>query len=586
MDNRKKKIALNFLNNIPTEHREDGNSNFRKRDLTVNIPSNNKTPVAISNNNNHSGNNNHHLNKQNHSNHHHVQNNNHHSNHHSRHHHHRNTNDKRRQHERTKEKALDFLSNIPMGTNTNNSKASSATTVNSTDLVANQQLGTPISAPPSIQLDSNACFVQGGKNISPKRSVHYSLNNKERVHPTGVLANNNLIHYQLPYDKRKKQGNPHLPRHLKPINNLQEIYDVETVDNTSSNPSTSTSSDSSCIEEADDDYIRRLNLFDKKSTVPFALCSFIKPARKASPNTVNNTSTGGILLNNNNSVSPVGDTTFVNTTTTNFAHHESTNSVVVPITTNAAQSESPLSTEELIKHQLELENTFIANKKPQSYRPFILDKTEDNYDPLYLDDPNIRTASKRKVMTLPGLVTSTIPFLKSKALKKDLNEQFRQQHEDCLLTLSKIRKLKRRMVKAITRSKVDELSIVAVACVYLEKLILKNFVNKQNRKRIAAVCLLIAFKVSIDSPAEERKVLMSQLLDEIESAFEVSRKKFLPIELFIMSEGLHFDLIPSLKDIQPHLQRLMSDEQDNVQYTRYINSNTSLYSPSSPKISL
>ncbi|EFC43725.1 hypothetical protein NAEGRDRAFT_58254 [Naegleria gruberi] len=332
-----------------------------------------------------------------------------------------------------------------------------------------------------------------------------------------------------------------LPKFLKQINTMDEVFD-------STNESPDIENQKEVDESNEDDYIRRLHLMQKNSSIPFLVCSFIKP--KKNPSTFPNSSTGSTPLPTSATsiptlCSPVVDHTLVDVT---------------------------LTSEELISKQMELE-AITVSKKPTSYRSYILEPLKcEAYDPLFLDDPNIRTASKRKVMTFPGLMTSTIPFLKSKALKKDLNEQFRQQHEHCLLSLSKIRKLKRRILKVILKQKPDELTIAALAYVYLEKMILKNLVHKTNRKRIAAACLFLAFKMTLESTHEQRKEMISDFLDEIESVFEVGRKKVVQTEFFVMSEGLHFNMNTDIRDIQPHLQRLLDEDQDRqVLFNRSLN---------------
>lgn len=324
-----------------------------------------------------------------------------------------------------------------------------------------------------------------------------------------------------------------VPKFLKPINSLDDIFD-------STNESPDIENQKETDESNEDDYIRRIHFLQKNSPMPFLVCSFIKPKKNPNVFAHPNSSTGSTPLPASatsipTACSPVIDLTLIDST---------------------------LTVEELISKQMELE-AISMSKKPTSYRSYILEPVKcEVYDPLYLDDPNIRTASKRKVMTFPGLITSTIPFLKSKVLKKDLNEQFRQQHEHCLLTLSKIRKLKRKILKVILREKPDELNIAALAFVYLEKMILKNLVHKTNRKRIAAACLFLAYKMTIESGHEERKNQISNFLDEIENVFEVARKKVVQTEFFIMSEGLHFNMNIEPKDIQPHLHRLLDEDQD------------------------
>ncbi|KAG2392280.1 hypothetical protein C9374_012532 [Naegleria lovaniensis] len=474
----------NLVEQPTDEHSSHGNHNNGSNKLTVNIPKSNPTVVAnpiighgskITNNSNvtttaGSKANNHQPQepgrehqKQHHHHRYHQQ----HLNH-PKHHHHSNKS-------KTKEKALDFLSNIPM------KKAEEI---------------------PKPEITSQ-----------PQHHVTSSPTKRPPTHPKYTL-----------------------PKQIKKITSLEEVFNSTHIEDHDSNSDNQKESE----ESNDDEYIRRLHFMEKSAPVPFLVCSFIKPKKSIPTNTIQH-----IPLPGN---APIPSTN-VGTSNSPLDH---------------ANLEPPtLSMEELVNKQMELE-AITYSKKPTSYRSYILEPSQSIYDPLFLDDPNIRTASKRKVMTFPGLMTSTIPFLKSKALKKDLNEQFRQQHENCLLTLSKIRNLKRKIVKVVLRERPDELAIAAVAFVYLEKMILKNLVHKANRKRIAAACLFLAFKVNLESTHEQRKQVTAEFLDEIENVFDVSRKKVVPTEFFVMAEGLHFKMIVDPKEIQPHLQRLMSNEEDQI----------------------
>ncbi|KAJ3341609.1 CDK5 and ABL1 enzyme substrate 1 [Gonapodya sp. JEL0774] len=121
------------------------------------------------------------------------------------------------------------------------------------------------------------------------------------------------------------------------------------------------------------------------------------------------------------------------------------------------------------------------------------------YDPHYIDDPELRTGKHRTVMALPGWMGSVIQYVRPSDLKKELNDQFRLTHPniDESLTLSQIRNLKKKLVDVSEEMDLD-LSCVAQSFVYFEKLILKDKVNKGNRRLVAAICLLLALKANSD----------------------------------------------------------------------------------------
>lgn len=55
---------------------------------------------------------------------------------------------------------------------------------------------------------------------------------------------------------------------------------------------------------------------------------------------------------------------------------------------------------------------------------------------------------------------------------------------------------------------------IAMAFAYFEKLVLQGRLNKHNRKLVAAVCLLLAAKISSDFKKQEVKQLIDVSLDK------------------------------------------------------------------------
>ena len=186
---------------------------------------------------------------------------------------------------------------------------------------------------------------------------------------------------------------------------------------------------------------------------------------------------------------------------------------------------------------------------------------EDAYVPGFLDDPEMRQGRHRHVMigdrVIGCVVSSTIQFVKPAELKADLNKQFRErfdgweppqsQHkyigakiidgvytlldpnegggeEEVIrmppsLTLSKIRSAKQRIMLAAIHDAHLEVSTVALAFVYFERLCLDCRVDKSNRRLSFAACLLLAAKINeskitllVHSEDEERTGLRSLIL--------------------------------------------------------------------------
>lgn len=141
--------------------------------------------------------------------------------------------------------------------------------------------------------------------------------------------------------------------------------------------------------------------------------------------------------------------------------------------------------------------------RTESYR-LLLEKKEaggsGGYEPLFLDNPDVRASKHSSVIRLPAYITTIAQYTKAARLKAALNEHFRRTFGARIapdVTLSKIRTIKRKMVAIGTQLGL-EIVTVAHAHVYFEKLVLGGAVTKRNRKTIAAVALLLARKINDD----------------------------------------------------------------------------------------
>uniref|UniRef100_A0A672MGG7 Cdk5 and Abl enzyme substrate 2 n=1 Tax=Sinocyclocheilus grahami TaxID=75366 RepID=A0A672MGG7_SINGR len=148
-------------------------------------------------------------------------------------------------------------------------------------------------------------------------------------------------------------------------------------------------------------------------------------------------------------------------------------------------------------------------------------------------------------------LTTVIEYVKPSDLKKDMNETFKEKFPHIKLTLSKIRSLKREIRSVGEESSLQPVTI-AMAFVYFEKLVLQGRLNKQNRKLVAAACLLLAAKISSDLKKQEVK----QLIDKLEERFRISRRELIVFEFTILV-ALEMALYLPESKVMPHYRRLV-----------------------------
>ncbi|KAI8871045.1 hypothetical protein GQ42DRAFT_121411 [Ramicandelaber brevisporus] len=157
-------------------------------------------------------------------------------------------------------------------------------------------------------------------------------------------------------------------------------------------------------------------------------------------------------------------------------------------------------------------------------------------------------------MSLPGFVGSVIEYSTPYNFKRDLEEHFRRKHPDLdpHLTLTSIREIKSSML-TVTRSQDLELSTLAIATVFFEKLILAQHVHKANRKAMAATCMLLAFKVN--EPKDTGKTLA--LLRDLEMELDSDHKRVTGMEFNVFAK-LGFELYPAISEFMPHFERIFA----------------------------
>ncbi|KAI8988321.1 hypothetical protein BDF20DRAFT_321074 [Mycotypha africana] len=170
------------------------------------------------------------------------------------------------------------------------------------------------------------------------------------------------------------------------------------------------------------------------------------------------------------------------------------------------------------------------------------------YDPYFLDNDKYNNSGVES-----GSMGTMANTTKPSEIKREVNEQFRLDHPELSpeITLSKIRSIKLHLLEIA--KKVDlEISSVAHAYVFFEKLVIKNMVTKKNRKLIAACCLFLATKVN-----EAKGTWFGPLLDAIDDEFNVDAEEIHEHEFAVFAD-LEFNLYVPCREFMPHFERIFN----------------------------
>lgn len=211
------------------------------------------------------------------------------------------------------------------------------------------------------------------------------------------------------------------------------------------------------------------------------------------------------------------------------------------------------------------------------------ESSSTSYDPYFLDDPELKTGKNRTVISLACYMGSVIQYTRPSDLKRELNEHFRSRHPtiDPSITLSKIRKVKTDLL-GISEELDLEISTAALAYAYFEKLILKgswkgkesnplsteantSIVTKENRKMIACVCLLLAYKVNEPKRSSGE---FATLMKYMTKHMDVSAKDIKENEFHVFSL-LEFNLYLPRQEFLPHFEQILY-RQDYLNVQEYL----------------
>lgn len=131
------------------------------------------------------------------------------------------------------------------------------------------------------------------------------------------------------------------------------------------------------------------------------------------------------------------------------------------------------------------------------------DSSSDDAAEPQLDIPDAHLGEHRTKTIFSSYVVSYLPFVTSTRLKLQMNQHFSRVYPQLSQTLSYTKINRIRSLLAEVGSKEPgclelEACTVALAFNYFDRLVLKNVVDKSNRRAVAGACLLLAIKISDD----------------------------------------------------------------------------------------
>lgn len=177
---------------------------------------------------------------------------------------------------------------------------------------------------------------------------------------------------------------------------------------------------------------------------------------------------------------------------------------------------------------------------------------DNAYNPNLLDCTDLQLGIHRVVKNLPGYSFSIIGYKEKKALKEEINTIFRDRFPKipATFTLSKLRSLKKKLIRVSLQNGV-QLTTIAFAFVYFEKLVFRLLVDKYNRKLLASVCLMLAYKFN-----EFRTELIPKIQESLATIFKLNQKDIVRNEFRVFSL-LRFNLLTPKRQWKPHLKFLL-----------------------------
>ena len=144
-----------------------------------------------------------------------------------------------------------------------------------------------------------------------------------------------------------------------------------------------------------------------------------------------------------------------------------------------------------------------------------------------VDNPYLKLGYKRSVFAYPSFVCSILPYIDSKDIRTELNDQFAYLHPDVCsggVTLTKLRRIKGKILPLCVKTL--ETSTVALCYCLIDRLLRTGKVTKKNLRLSIAICLFLSVKQNEDKSTNG----IIALRKEIAKTVGVSSRKILEHE--------------------------------------------------------
>ncbi|EDQ92742.1 uncharacterized protein MONBRDRAFT_13382 [Monosiga brevicollis MX1] len=139
-------------------------------------------------------------------------------------------------------------------------------------------------------------------------------------------------------------------------------------------------------------------------------------------------------------------------------------------------------------------------------------------------------------------------------LRKELNTQFKEKFPSIELPLSKIQRTKQDLIELGSQCALN-VATIAMTHLHFDRLVLQELVDKENRKPIAAACLVLSFKFDASYKPSSTKEYLKELFKAIDNKWALDEEDILPYEMPVYA-ALKFQLHVPQEQLLTYISRV------------------------------